>query len=231
MFPFLRLPFLTLPLVAALALGASSAAAQSKIFYARPDQSAIRVANIDGDTDSAIVTSGTPGPFSVDAAEGKVCWTDFSDAKVFCADQDGTNVVTIVTLSGAVPIKAEIDPVADKVYWSESNFFGADAIRRANLDGTGIENVILPPGSEPLSFFTVDAAEDRIYYVKGTDSDADIVSSALNGTGEVPLVTNIVDVGDLALDRVADKLYWLDKMAAGSSKQENTQSRAEWQLG
>ena len=123
-----------------------------------------------------------------------------------------------MTLLFSVPIKVEIDEVNQKVYWSETNFFVSDVIRRANLDGTNIEDVITPLPTDPLATFVVDGAGGRIYFARGSQVSADIVSANLDGTAEVVLATGVADVGDLALDLVDGKIYWHEEVSATTKR-------------
>ena len=147
-----------------------------------------------------------------------MCWGDFGNGEVNCIDDDGTNPRNIVTLLFSVPIKVEIDEVNQKVYWSETNFFVSDVIRRANLDGTNIEDVITPLPTDPLATFVVDGAGGRIYFARGSQVSADIVSANLDGTAEVVLATGVADVGDLALDLVDGKIYWHEEVSATTKR-------------
>jgi DNA-binding beta-propeller fold protein YncE len=91
---------------------------------------------------TAVSGVGKPLAVAVDAAHGKMYWTDRVLNRVSRANLDGTNVEPLANLNFP-PRGIAVDPVGGKVYWgedvgSESN---DGAIVRANLDGTGSEYI------------------------------------------------------------------------------------------
>lgn len=78
----------------------------------------------------------------------------------FCADLDGSNVVLLIENAGTdwTPDIA-LDLMKNKLYWTD---FNGSTLRRANLDGTGIE--ILPiPVTNPYKN-AVDSCNQMLYW-------------------------------------------------------------------
>ena len=139
-----------------------------------------------------------------------------SDSKLFWAEEhrydngpirirgaklDGSNVVDlIVEERDAEPFDIAIDPVENKMYWSDSR---TRTIYKANLDGSHKENLI--EGLKEPRAIAVDVIERKIYWNEiGTKR---IKRANLDGTGIKGLITNI-SVDDIALDEIRKKIYW-----------------------
>jgi len=111
--------------------------------------------NLDG-TNVTVLVEGvvSASPLVLNHAAGKMCWTqtisgsgaglpdEFAPRKIMCADLDGTDVAELVVVGAPLewyPTVLAISPVDGKLYWSD---FDSLEIRRANLDGTGLETVL-----------------------------------------------------------------------------------------
>ncbi len=109
-------------------------------------------ANLDGSSPEALVTTGLVNPQSIalDVAGGKMYWTDsgtggpnsLEEGKIWRANLDGSNVETLLTFQNQlrVPRGIALDVAAGKMYWTD---IVRDRIRRANLDGTEAEDLVL----------------------------------------------------------------------------------------
>ena len=99
----------------------------------------------------------------------------------------------------AVPLIPIMSDGAGKIYWTAAN---AGKIQRANLDGTGIEDVVtglLNPNSLALD---MDSA--KIYWL---DGGSKIQRANLDGTGVQDLVTGVGNISaELAVG--GGKIYW-----------------------
>ena len=103
----------------------------------------------------------------------------------------------------AVPVIPIPDP-GGKIYWTNPD---GDSIQRANLDGSGVENLVTGlPGPSGLA---LDPDGGKMYW---TDLISDKIQRAnLDGSGVEDLVTTglLFAVG-LALDPDGGKMYWTD---------------------
>jgi hypothetical protein len=111
-----------------------------------PDQSRIERCNLDG-TNVQIILSGLPtlGRIAIDAVTGKMYWHQRFGTNGSCSDTfsdlvranlDGTNLEVMSPLAFFNSI--DIDHFGGKVYFIESGV----AVKRANLDGSGLESLI-----------------------------------------------------------------------------------------
>ena len=82
-----------------------------------------------------------PYGLAVDPVNQKLYWTHarIGKEKVTRANFDGSELEDIVTEAGLnEPAEITVDAIAQKIYWAERG----GTIRRANLDGSGIEVVV-----------------------------------------------------------------------------------------
>ena len=94
-----------------------------------------------------------------------------------------------------------LDVAAGKMYWADA---GDGAIRRANLNGTVIENLIT--GLPFLGDLELDVAAGKMYWAETTNSS--IGCANLNGSGPVYLFAGETAPYYLELDIPAGMMYW-----------------------
>jgi sugar lactone lactonase YvrE len=105
-----------------------------------------------------------------------------------------------------------LDTITGKIYWVDG-YLSTASIRRANLDGTNIEDIITSWAlSEPVGI-TLDEVEAKMYW---TNYDfASIQRANLNGSNvEVLVASGLSHPGGIALDVAAGKMYWTSYGAA-----------------
>jgi hypothetical protein len=170
--------------------------AAGKLYFA--DQGAapgIFRANLDGSAREAIITSGIMHPYglALDRANARLYFVDNEVDVIFRASLDGKVVDRLPVTGLMAPIEIALDPQAGKLYWSDLG--PPPRIKRANLDGTGVEDVInqarSPGFSTPLGV-AVDLLARKLYYVDGGGGSEDgIQQSELDGTA----IRNVVREG------------------------------------
>jgi DNA-binding beta-propeller fold protein YncE len=103
-----------------------------------------------------------------------------------------------------------LDLTNNKIFYRSNTPTNSDyKIRRANLDGSGIEaNYISGHLNSGIEGIAVDPTNSRIYWA-GRDSDK-IYRANLDGTGQIDLITGLNDPRGIALDLVNNKIYWCD---------------------
>ena len=142
----------------------------------------VQRADSDGSNVQDLVTTGlfTILTVAVDSVGGKVYWADAHFNKVERANLDGSSREDVVTNSSdgvLVPFGVAVDPAGGKVYWTQvlsPTQASLGRIRRANLDGTGVEDLITTGLKRPHGI-AVDPAGGKIYWV---DSAANKVQRA-----------------------------------------------------
>ena len=93
-----------------------------------------------------------------------------------------------------------------KLYWSD---WGTDKIRRSDLDGSNVEDVVTGAGLDGPDGLSLDLAGGKIYWTDaGTNK---IQRSNLDGTGAEDLVTGLGIPFGLALDLSGGKMYWTNR--------------------
>ncbi len=136
----------------------------------------------------------------VDGANGKMYWIGESQGSIHSANLDGSDMAEIVTSPDIETIS--IDPSGGKIYWY-SDTPGDLRISRANLDGTGTENVVT--GQLARGGLVLHPAQGKIYWADLAISRADLDGSNIE---ELLAPSGADQHRDLALDVVDSKMYW-----------------------
>jgi Low-density lipoprotein receptor repeat class B len=114
---------------------------------------------------------------------------------------DGSGLQTLQSEPAGFEDGLALDPVDGKMYWTDTE---AGVISSANMNGTETQIVIDDSGLEPLGI-ALDVAGGKIYW---TDREG-VKRANLNG-GEKQLLTKEPARGFLALDLIAQRIYWAD---------------------
>ena len=91
-----------------------------------------------------------------------------------------------------------------KVYWTD---IGTHKIQRANLDGSGVEDLVTSGITNPHGI-ALDPAGGKMYWADGQDRR--IQRANLDGSNVQTLVSNLTAPIGIDLDRVNGKMYWTD---------------------
>lgn len=178
----------------------------SRIYWTEYATDTVRRTTVDGSVVEIIVDTGlfSPQSMAIDPVNSKMYWTDSSPGEIEMANLDGTGRQTIVT-GLTYPTGLTVDQVDGKIYWTDAvDWAGGGKIQRANLDGTGVEDVI-STGLLGPDGVAVDATGGKLYW---TDEIAGTVQRAnLDGSNVEVLAISRIPVG-IALDRLNSKLYW-----------------------
>jgi len=123
-----------------------STATGQQVYWTDSGSASIQRADLDGTNIQDLVT-GLPRPWEIalDAANGEMYLTDTERKIVARASLDGSNLEQLVSTHPYTPIGIAVDPTDNKVYWSEyiSGQSNGCRIRRANSDGTDVEEIVL----------------------------------------------------------------------------------------
>ncbi len=160
---------------------------------------AIRRADLNGsDVEDVLrIESFTDEGLAVDPLAGKLYWPgditvgDVVRQAIWRANLDGTSAEPIVTEGLDVVEDVALDLVGGKIYWVDAGF---SRIQRADLDGTGIEDVLLVHAPRMLA---VDPAGGKVYWSTGVAiSRADFDGS---NPEELLIPPAVVEHSDIAL--------------------------------
>ncbi len=132
-------------------------------------------------------------------------WTSDSGQSIHRASADGGQIEELVTAEPD-PVGLALDVAAGKMYWSQR--FGG--IRRANLDGSGVETVVDAAAGFGPRGVALDVGAGKIYWVCDT-SDA-IQRADLDGSNVETLYTaeSPAALLGITLDTAAGRMYWVD---------------------
>ena len=182
----------------------------------------IQRATLDGTDVEDIVTGLGRPDIALDVAGGKLYWADGD--KIQRANLDGSAVEDLITeLNNAESIA--LDVVNRKIYWMELrgphglNPPDNGHIRRANFDGTNVENVLTGLDTSGSSI-ALDAAGGKMYWVGVAGQFYEfpkIQRANLNGTNIQNIVTKVY-AEDITLDVVNRKIYWIEGGIPGDGR-------------
>ena len=126
-----------------------------------------------------------------------------------CVDAVSGESNTVNNCSPAVTLTVTTQPSpggASKLYWTD---WGTDKIQRANLDGSGVEDLVSGGGLDGPDGLTLDMAGGKMYW---TDAGTNKIQRAdLNGSNVEDLVTGLGIPYGLALDVSGGKMYWTNR--------------------
>ena len=175
------------------------------IYWTDSGTGKIQRANLDGSNVQDLVTGlESPEYIAFDVAFGKMYWTDSGAGKIQRANLDGSNLEDLIT--GLVqPRGIALDVVGRKMYWTDG-FISAEKIRRAYLNGWGVENLV----TRNLLFLVgiaLDVVGRKMYWTAG----GKIQRANLDGSGVHFVRGNLFAPEGIALDVVGGKMYWTDR--------------------
>ncbi len=161
----------------------------------------IRRANLDGTSIETLLGSGIFGVrgIALDRAAGLMYWTESETGGdgVYRGSMNGGTRVPLVQGLG-FPVGIALDPAGGKMYWIDS---GTHKIQRANLNGTGVQDIVVSGTPAPLldpRYIKLDLGARKVYW---TDVAAHRVQRAnLDGSG---IETVILGPGLAGIEGVA----------------------------
>lgn len=174
-----------------------------KLYYGDVGTATISRANPDGSDVETLITGVAPWGLALDIAGGKIYWVSFSNQRLSRANLDGTNVEVLVT--GMTGEELALDLESGKVYWS-----GSGKIQRANLDGSGVEDIITT--SPKPDGIALDLVNGKIYWTDSYDAGGELAHTIqranLDGSDSEVLVSGLQHPQGITLDLDEGKMYW-----------------------
>ncbi|UCG51245.1 MAG: T9SS type A sorting domain-containing protein [Candidatus Latescibacterota bacterium] len=190
---------------------ASTATAIEKLYFADVGNDNILRCDLDGSNIEVLVTSdlSAVGSIAIDRIGGKMYWTDWPSATAHIkrAYFDGSDPeYVLIGLDG--PWGLALDVPNGKMYWTE---FSVNKIRRANLDGSNIEDLVTT-GLSHLAGIALDLGGGKMYWADGaTEFSAKIQRANMDGSGVETLIEDpLIAPQSIALDLAAGKMYFSD---------------------
>jgi hypothetical protein len=140
---------------------------------------------------------------AIDYVGKKIYWANSQEGYIARANLDGSEKDESFITGLNNPWDIEIDPVNQKIYWTEDHAEGE--ITRANLsDGSNAETLIHDVNSLGLA---VDPLRGKLYYTKFPDGTAHAAN--IDGSGSIT-ITGIASVADIDVDVATGMIYTID---------------------
>ena len=179
-----------------------------KVYWGdQTNEELVRV-NTDGTVREPLTTTPFFRGLAIDHVNARMYWTvsiTASTGRILRANLDGTDQQTVIPTSGAnfKPGNIALDLAGGKIYWTDAV---ARFLRRANLDGTNIENLFDGTFVGPPKGLVLDLVNAQLYWgldVRDFDSDGflygEIRRMNLDGSDQQAIVTGLGSVNDLVL--------------------------------
>jgi DNA-binding beta-propeller fold protein YncE len=172
-----------------------------------PTNGKLSRANLDGSSLEVLISSLTLSPdMALDVPAGKVYWSNPTlNGQIWRANlSDGSQVEAVVTNTPRAGGFA-IDAMTQLIYFADNTYH---MIRRAQLDGSNIQNLVTGGLATPLGI-AVDPETRRIYWTGG----GAIYASDLVGNMPAPVLTQLLYPTYLTLHLPLGKVFWTDIIA------------------
>jgi len=139
---------------------------------------------------------------------GLMYWTH-RDEGVYRACRDGSQVVLLASIKNVDGLV--VDPQGGKIYFTISGHpdANADKLVRANLDGSGVEE--LAQGLNFTGDLALDAQAKKLYI--SSVGDGVIMQCNLDGSQRKEWLAGLGSVDEMAFDAEARQLYWVQGVA------------------
>ncbi len=159
----------------------------------------IQRANLDGSgLEDLVIQPAVQSPVDIalDLVGNKFYWTESTpaDFMILRADLDGNNVEFLVT--GLIsPSGIALDVPGGKIYWTD---LGSDKIQRANLNGSGVEDLVTTSIFEPVGI-ALDLPAGKMYWTDASPGDFYLHRANLDGSNRELFVTGLLSPSGIAL--------------------------------
>ena len=196
-------PLAVVQCVAVLALAAPGA--QAKLYYTSflgAGGTGVQRVGLDGAALQTlqVQSAGFADGIAVDAAAGRMYWTDTDGSLVWSADLDGEDAQIIFDDFAGEPLGIALDSAQGKLYFTDR-----EGVRRANLDGTEPELLNKGPAR---GFLALDLAHRQMYWADWPTGTVKTAAMTPEAAVSDVLTKQPAPFG-VALDEAAGKLYWL----------------------
>ncbi|MBX3415046.1 MAG: hypothetical protein KF708_20350, partial [Pirellulales bacterium] len=177
--------------------------------------------NLDGSGIEPVITTGLTSNalygFAVDGVGGKLYMHQHlganSNSSIYTANLDGTGLAKLpFTAYYATDIIPE--PVSGKLYFHDNVFY--QGIRRSNLDGTSVENLVV--GDARGVGLALDLTASKLYYTDAATHQ--IFRSNLDGSGQELLLS--LDHMPRDIELFDGQMYWMSQFGVYRANTDGT---------
>lgn len=193
-----------------------------KMYWTEPGVLAVRRANLDGSNVETVVSgaqNGTSG-VALDVVSGKMYWTESIatptggvDGKIHRANLDGSDSEELLIPGLVHPVGIALDALHGRMYWTDldGHHDGTGTIKRANLDGSGVENLL--SGVDEAHGLALDVLDGKMYWTEIASHS--VYRANLDGSDATTLVSGLEMPTTINLDLVARMMYWTNAWDGG----------------
>ncbi|MFY0483903.1 MopE-related protein [Flavobacterium sp. PLA-1-15] len=192
--------------------------ANQKMYWYDEHQAAFMKANLDG-TNAVILIANVDFAtgMSIDFINQKLYWSTYTTIDninyigiIEKANLDGSGRTVVLSSDGYSNFhNIKVDSTHQKLYWFDQYNF---KISRSNIDGTNLETFL----EAYYPRMVIDEANSKLYFTSSDPISGDIAIESINldGSSRTFLVGGyfVWDVYSLALDKINNKIYYLDSV-------------------
>ena len=157
---------------------------------------------------SGSASLGTPATQTVTirnnaTLESSLYWSDGQSIQQGSLDASGATTL----IGDILPRYIAVDDTAGKIYWADLD---AEAISRADLDGSNIETEFIPGLDTPMGV-ALDTVGGKIYWTDGTGINRANLSDG--SSPEYIVFGDSGPTGDIGFDPLTNTIYWTEEEA------------------
>ncbi len=159
----------------------------------------IGMAHLDGSGAAPLLSTPFAAGIAFDMVNGRIYWSSAITAEageIRRANMDGSGQVVIISNYGR-PARIALDVRGGKIYWTD---YVNDVVRRANLDGTGRQDLYVVGSNLNPEGIALDLTAGKVYWGQEYASDRDkIMRMNLDGTSpETVLIGSFGLIADMS---------------------------------
>ena len=154
------------------------------LFWGDQTAEQIGYANLDGTGSGVLLSTPFNKGLAIDSGNGKIYWSTSitsTAGDILRANLDGTMVETVITEVDK-PGRIALDIPGGKIYWTDHV---VDVVRRANLDGTGVEDIYIVGANLNPDGIALDLDAGKVYWAQAVMTNSDRIRS-MNLDGSMP---------------------------------------------
>jgi len=180
-----------------------------KLYWGDQTLGTLNRANLDGSEQELLLSTPFHRGLAIDPVNGKVYWSTSTSqfkGEILRANLDGTGQEVVVTSLDPQfkPNKIALDIAGGKVYWTDYVF---DIVRRANLDGSAIQNLYVPPFNRNPQGIALDLQAGRVYWGQDIEIEGHtgkIMTMGLDGANPQNLIDGFGHVTEIVFAPVPE---------------------------
>ena len=144
------------------------------------DGEGVKRARLDGSGVERPTKEHARGFIALDVAASRMYWADWPTGTIKTAPMSREPTLRNLISNQQPPFAVTIGPAAGKVYWLQLNLHRTKAeretIRRANLDGSGVQTLIERPGAGFEGGLAIDPGAGKLYWSEAEAHDVAVAN-------------------------------------------------------